>query len=298
MMKKQKTLAFALTIAAALAMTTTSCSGNEDNPVTEDMMKGAKVTVSANIAEGAATRSTLTVDDRPELTFIEGDQIYVYGLIDETTSVAGFLTMDGSPTNGNTKATFTGTVKAYDISSKTPIEIDDYNFGGNDPLALCTDKAAKATLLHKGYNTEAIRIIPGDRAEFYSYYIKADDVETLIETSLPIEGNYASDSKNFTLSNNNPIIDCTLTGLTAGTSYHVGLYYDAKIAWFESFGSDFIADEDGVIHTAFISLESGDKIWNIIVTSPEDMYNIDFGTSSLEAKIYNFTSHWSGKAFE
>ena len=298
MMKKQKTLAFALTMAVALAMTTTSCSDNEDNPINEDIVTGAKVTVSANIADEAATRSTLTVDDRPELTFIAGDQIYVYGLINETTSVAGYLTMVGSPTNGNTNATFTGTVKAYDISSKTPIEIDDYNFGGNDPLALCTEKAAKATLLHKGYNTEAISIIPGNGADFYPYYIKADDVKTLIETSLPVEGNYASDSKNFTLSNNSPIINCTLTGLTAGTSYRVGLYYEGKIVWYESFASDFIADENGVIHTVFASLESVDNIWNIIVDSPDDLYHIDFGVSSLEAKIYNFTSHWSGKAFE
>lgn len=299
-MKKQKTLAFALAIAAALAMTTTSCTGNEDNPGNGenpgDIIQGAKVTVSANIAEEAATRSTLTVDDRPELTFIEGDQIYVCGLIDETTSVAGYLTMDGSPTDGNKNATFTGTVKAYDISSKTPIEIADYNFGGNDPLVLCTEKTAEAILLHKGYNTEAISIIPGNKAGIYT--IKADDVKTLIETSLPVEGSYSSDSKNFTLSNNYPIINCTLTGLTAGTSYDVGLFYHGYGVWIESFYSDFTADKDGVIHTVFASIKSGENEWNIIVTSPENSYNIDFGTSTLEAKIYNFTSHWSGKAFE
>ena len=303
-MKTFKNCGLALAIAAALVMTATSCSSENDltetpnvEQPTQPTTDGVKITVSAGISDDATTRSEVATEDgKRVLKFTTGDQLYVYGEIDASTSVAGYLTMDGAPTNSNKTATFTGTVKAYDISDVTPIETTMP--AGNDPLALCTYKTAKATLVHKDLNTDAIHITLGKDAELYTDYMFATDVEMLMTKSLPVQGDYASGTMSFALSCDRPIFNCTLTGLTPGTKYDIGLFYETPSVWLQSFWYDgFTADANGAINVAFVSQHSGTENWKISVGFPLDHYDIDLGTKDLSAKVYNVTRHWTGNCF-
>ena len=293
------TMALALTIAAALATSFTACT-NEDNTVNNPeqptLTSNAQITVNAVIADNASTRSEVTTDDYLQaVTFTTGDQLYVYGEIDASTSVAGYLTMVGSPTNSNKSAKFSGTVKAYDISGATPVETK-IPLGG-DPLAVCLYKNVKATLVHKDMNTKAISITLGHKVELYTDYMSAANVETLIQTGLPVQGGYDSDTKSITLSSESPVIDCTLTGLTAATTYEVGFFYETPTVWIQSFRYSFPADESGKIHIAFVSWRSGERSWKFSIGFPSDYYDIELGTMDLSAKIYKVASKWDGKAF-
>lgn len=307
-MKTFKNCGLALAIAAALTMTTglTACSSENDlvetpnvEQPTQPTTDGVKITVSAGIADDATTRSEVATEDgKRVLKFTTGDRLYVYGEIDASTSVAGLLTMDGAPTNSNKSATFTGTIKAYDNSGA---EIS-YDFGSNDPLALCTRKTAKATLVHEALNTNAISITLGKDAELYTDYMYAANVETLMTTSLPVQGDY--NGTGFTLSSECPIINCTLTGLTAGTSYEVGFYYEGPSVWIQSFRNSFTADANGTISVAFASYYSGNKHWKInvlhkwSVSDPLDFdKDIDLDTRELTAKIYNVRRNYGRAAF-
>ena len=84
-MKRIMTFAFALTIAAALALTTTSCS-NEDiltdnNGQPQVTTNGVQVTVGAGFDE-ATTRSAVVIDGTKRvLTFTTGDRLYINGEI-------------------------------------------------------------------------------------------------------------------------------------------------------------------------------------------------------------------------
>ena len=109
-MKRIMTFAFALTIAAALALTTTSCTNDDNLTLNDQTTNGVQVTVSASIDDDATTRSEVVESTdangkKHTLKFTAGDRLYVYGEIDASTSVAGYLTMVGSPTNSNKSAT-------------------------------------------------------------------------------------------------------------------------------------------------------------------------------------------------
>ena len=283
------TFAFALTIAAALALTTTSCSNEdiltENNGQPQVTTNGVQVTVDAGFDE-ASTRSAVADDGtKRTLKFTTGDRLYVYGEIDASTSVAGYLTMVGSPTNDDKSAKFTGIVKAYDISGATPVETAMP--AGEDPLALCTHKTTKATLIHKDLNTNAISITLGANVELYTSYMSAADVATLMTTGLPVQGDYTSGTKSFSLSSTSPIINCTLSGFEANSSHEVGLYYEAPTVWIQSFRYTFTADANGVINVAFVSSHAGNNNWKLIIGFPSDNYDIPLGTHDLTAKVYN-----------
>ena len=299
----------ALTIAAALTMTMmTACSSDDnfvDNRNSEQQIRNAvTVTVGAGISDGALTRSEV-VDEAGKrvLTFTTGDRLYVYGEIDATTSVAGYLDMVGSPTNGNKSATFSGTLKAYDISGADPVET---TMPAGDPFALCTNKTAKATLIHKDCNTDALRVTLGKDVSEYPGYMYAADVETLMETSLPVQGDYASGTNCFTLSSSYPIINCSLSGVPAEKVLGVGLFYyhEGSHTWIQSFNNNFKSSADGKIDVAFVSLESGNKFWKIIVSKEwtvsdptEFNRNIQIGTKDLTAKVYSVTRDLTNKTF-
>ncbi len=301
-MMKLKHYSCLLAIAAVLAVTAittlTACSSENDLTETSNgaqpqtpTTNGVQVTVGAGLADDASTRSTVENDGtKRTLKFTTGDRLYVYGEIDANTSVAGYLTMAGSPTNDDKSATFTGAVKAYDISGATPVE--KAMPAGDDPLALCTHKATKATLVHQNLNTNAISITLGANVELYTAYMSAADVNTLMTTSLPVQGDYASASKSFTLSSDSPIINCTLSGFEANSSHEVGLYYETSSVWIQSFRSTFTADANGVISVAFVSQHSGSENWKMTIGFPSDNYDIDLGTKDLTAKVYNVTRNF------
>ena len=294
------TFAFALTIAAALALTTTSCS-NEDiltdsNEQPQVTANGVQVTVSASIADDATTRSEVVESTdangkKRTLKFTEGDKLYVYSK-NNPYPVKGMLTMvENSLTPDGKSAKFTGSLQKRDSHSNW----NNYtNYGDEDPLDGTT-----ATLIHKDMveNTD-YRFNGSCQIVFCSN--PAPDVETLMTKNLHVTGDYDISTKSFALSSDDVIFNCNFTGLAASTEYYCELQYPVNPGYSLHGGHNFTTDANGMSSHVFCFPYPGDDAhpWEIqIRQSSNTVGTISLGTRTLEKKIYNLSRHWNGSAF-
>lgn len=300
-MKQIKTILSALTIAAALSITTISCSSDDTlttPPEQTQVTNGVQVTVGVSLADDAITRSEVTETTdangkKRTLKFTSYDQLYVFGEIDGDTRVAGLLDMkNGTLSLDGKSAKFTGTIKAYDYSGTEK----PYNFGDSDPLALCAQTAATGTVVQEGHTLGAVTISKGYPAQIDYSKMVAASVNTLMAEELYVHGAYVSSTKSFALSCNAPIINSTISGLTASKYYRAYLKKDGS-------GSDgvlFQSDANGVGAFAFATSHSGSGAYTIDITdnnTSATVGTIDLGTRSLEAKVYNVNRYLAGSTF-
>lgn len=284
-----------LAIAAALAMTTmTACSSDKEtveNPAqptqpTQPATSGVKVTVGAGMAtDGAQTRSAVAKDGSDRvLKFTAGDKLYVYGALNDA-RIAGELTMvANSLTDDGLGAQFTGTIKAYDLSSG--VELTNYSWD-EDPLSGTT-----ATLIHNAVNSNAISYTVGSPVTV-NYNMYASDVETLMTSCLKIQGDYANGT-GYTLSSSDPILNCTISGLTASTAYTFTL----KKGNTSANNVSITTGADGVASFAFASMDSGNATWSIETKQGNTKVGtISLGNQNFTAKVYNISRYWMGTAF-
>lgn len=298
-MKTFKNCGLALTIAAALVMTTASCSSENElteTPIVEQPTQpttdGVKITVSAGIADDATTRSEVATEDgKRVLKFTTGDRLYVYREISSQYTLAGMLDMVGSPSADGKSASFTGTIKVYDN------DLNEIGYElGSDPLAGTT-----ATLVHKNHNSNAIYITVGRGVVLDYTKMSGDDVETVMTSSLFVQGSY--DGQKYTLGSYNPIFNCTFSGLYASTEYTLKIVHeDDYDNTFEDTPGKFTTDANGVGRLAFISEYSGNYKWKLVVKSSDGSTTIgeiklgDYKTT-ISAKIYNVRRNYGRAAF-
>ena len=239
-MKQIKTLGW-LVVAAALTTTFAACS-NDDNDTPDTPAAPAKsitITVGAGITDDNATRSAVDYDANAKtrtLKFTTGDRLFVsasYGSAATDDSdcyehvLSGYLTMVGSPSADGKSASFTGDLEQWDRGSKDNEGNYTYTKAasitvsvGEDPLA---GSVTSATLVHNAavkdtdYDDEGWRIL-------FKYDVLASDVNTLMTKSLEIvTTQYSSKSFKFNESilPTLPILNCTISGLTASATYDV-----------------------------------------------------------------------------
>lgn len=237
-MKQIKTLGW-LVMAAALITTFAACS-NDDNDTPDTPAAPAKsitITVGAGITDDNATRSAITTEGTSRtLTFTTGDRLFVsasYGTAANDDSdcyehvLSGYLTMVGSPSADGKSASFTGDLEQWDRGSKDNEGNYTYTKAasitvsvGEDPLSA---EVTSATLVHKDavkdtdYDDEGWRIL-------FKYDVLASDVNTLMTKNLEIvTTQYSSKSFKFNESilPTLPILNCTISGLTASATYDV-----------------------------------------------------------------------------
>ena len=285
------TLAFALTIAAALATGFTACTKDDDVVDTPDlsmMPTGVQITVSAGFADDATTRSAVTTDGtKHTLKFTAGDQLYVYGMIADGdpavyTTLAGYLDIDATSISTDGKsASFTGTLNTYQ-SNGSGLQTVVYNFGSDNPLERCNYDAATAYLIHSGMKADVYEI--SDNSKDFTYDMEkmfAADVETLMTTCLLVSGDYSGGS--FALSSSSPILNCTFGGLTASHDYTATLTTGEN----SSEPYNFTTNASG-IGTIAIVTSSGEKARTITIKDGSTVVcTIDLGTRNLGAKVYN-----------
>ena len=295
-MKRIMTFAFALTIAAALALTTTSCS-NEDILTDNNELSatnGVQVTVGAGFDE-ATTRSEVAIaGDKRVLTFTTGDRLYVYGEIDADKLIAGYLTMKGSPTNDNKSAQFTGTygtdLKAYSWNiTSSRYEETSHSFSTTDILGECTN--AKAVLVDANSTFTVNPYLENYRMSG-TFAGCASTVDDLLTKGLEVKGNYVSASHSFTLSNNKAIFNCTFSGLTPSTTYNVSqaIYNVVKYDVYS-----FTTDANGVGTIAFVAstnVFNNDWMIEIDDNNGHEFCSIPLGARSFETKKYNITRNF------
>ena len=297
-----KTLFRHLGLAALAAAMVVACTVEEplvEKSVVEEPAAKAnsvKVTVGAGIMDGAQTKSTVDYNSTSKervLKFTEGDMLYVWKSVNDdiVKYVAGFLTMVGSPSADGKSASFTGTLRAYDLN-ENPIGF--YEFG-SDPL-----EGTTATLVHAGLNEDTDYIIDSQNdGKILFYHLVGSDVENLMTSGLYVTGNYDSGNNRFALGCSDPIFNCYISGLIPLTVYSFSLLYPTDVNSIHPvLGEGFTTDENGVGQFAFASPESGEHNWIIrIYKSGSEISDIDFGTINLTTKIYNVRRWWNGSAF-
>lgn len=296
--KQLKTILSALAIAVALLAANTACtSEGADNTVPEQPQQpdtpptgGITITVGAGINDdGAPSRSIVAIEEgNRALHFTNGDQLYVYGNLPSGYYLVGTLDIDASSISASGKsADFSGTFKVYNASD---VDVTaTYSFTvPTDPLADCT--SATAHLFHKDMKAGIYTIRANHTLVYNIAQAFAADVETLMTTVLKVSGDYDNSNKKFSLGSTDAILNCTLSGLAASTSYKVKLNSDSSpVATY-----DFSTDAGGDGNVAFVaSVGSYERILNILQsdgTTP--VGNIDLGTLNFTAKVYNVSRYW------
>ena len=231
-MNKLTTLAGALTIAAALAMTTTSCSSENDiveNSVQTTATSTMHVTVGAGISDGTITRAT--VDDSQTdingktlrtLKFTEGDQLFVHynGEIEVNGITYGYdiygtlTTTSSNIGEDGLTAQFSGNLtvnKWFAFPSEGEIP---------DPDLSKLDGYAMLILADHGSS-----IVREEDPDHYSYnycdgFTATETLNEVIARHSLVEG-VIDASQNVTLTAKSCILNCTVTGLEASTAYDV-----------------------------------------------------------------------------
>ena len=295
--KQLKTILSALAIAVALLAANTACtSEGADNTVPEQPQQpdtpstgGITITVGAGISDDVAqVRSVVAMEDgKRALHFTNGDKLYVYGNLPSGYYLVGTLDIDASSISASGKsANFSGTIKVYNSAD---VDVDTYPFTDpSDPLADCV--SATAHLFHKDMKADIYTIQANHTLVYNTAKAFAADVETLMKTVLKVSGDYDKSNKKFSLGSTDAILNCTLSGLAASTSYKVKLNSaSSPVATY-----DFSTDAGGDGNVAFVaSVGSYARILNILQSDgTTSVGNIDLGTLNFTAKVYNVSRYW------
>ena len=296
--KQLKTILSALAIAVALLAANTACtSEGADNTVPEQPQQpdmpptgGITITVGAGINDdGAPSRSIVAIEEgNRALHFTNGDQLYVYGNLPYGYYLVGTLDIDASSISASGKsADFSGTIKVYNASDVDVTATYSFTIP-TDPLADCT--SATAHLFHKDMKADIYTIQANHTLVYNTAKAFAADVETLMTTVLKVSGDYDKSNKKFSLGSTDAILNCTLSGLAASTSYKVKLNSGSSpVATY-----DFSTDAGGDGNVAFVaSVGSYARILNILQSDgTTSVGNIDLSTLNFTAKVYNVSRYW------
>ena len=301
--KQLKTILSALAIAVALLAANTACtSEGADNTVPEQPQQpdtpptgGITITVGAGINDdGAPSRSIVAIEDgKRALHFTNGDQLYVYGNLPSDYYLVGTLDIDASSISASGKsADFSGTFKVYNASDVDVTATYSFTIP-TDPLYDCT--SATAHLFHKDKKAGIYTIQTNHTLVYNTAKAFAADVETLMTTVLKVSGDYDKLNKKFSLGSTDAILNCTLSGLAASTSYKVKLNSaSSPVATY-----DFSTDANGIGTIAFVSsVGSYARILNILQSDGTTLVgDIDLGTHNFTAKVYNVMRNWLNPDF-
>ena len=266
----------------AIILLLSACS--KETNITVESPQTIHVTVGAGISDQEPqTRSLVEKSGTTRtLKFTAGDRLYVRGVLErnedmtqklqETKIVAGYLTIDASGIYpGGTRAIFTGDldVLAGEIVPTDYDEVDNgqggsfaipcgygitsYNKGSftfsnpSNPLADCL--SINAVLVHK----DAGERFAVDAQYNWSYQGNlAANAEELMTTFLTVQGTYNGSEFTLATGDTTPILNCSISGLTAGATYDVYYLFGATTCYDSNMSlSPVTADTNGKATLAF-----------------------------------------------
>ena len=167
-----------------------------------------------------------------------------------------------------------------------------FSFSTTNPVSEC--EYADAYFVHAG--SEAYFEVSGaDLFAYYDYTGLAPDVNTLMTTALSIYGDYNSSSNSFEMHNDGqPILNCTINGLTPGATYEARYYSGSSPdPWLITCYGDVQADASGQVTFACLGYQfSGwyHKLRFENKASSTDVNTVQLGQKTLSAKVYNITA--------
>ncbi len=283
------------------------------------------ITVGAGVGTSGTTRSSVDYNSETKertLKFTDGDKLYVRAIIEQAHSdvlwggsdyaskiMAGFLTIDPATISADGKsAQFTGDLDIY-VGTVVPQrwdeelddwvtdyeDIEEYNlvyspgthtFTTADPLAECV---ANAELAHAG--SEAEYTVYDDSKGFDYDFMVASSVNELMTSSYRVGGEYYPDSHSFNLWANDMfsvILNCTISGLTPGASYTVGMFYGETEDYdrYDDYEGKVAADGDGKANFAIVAPDD-EHHFQLLLASTNDRKQVNLGQKELETKVYN-----------
>lgn len=244
--------------------------------------------------------------------------------------IAGYLDLDSDSFDPSdpTNATFSGDLTVYewtyevgDYEDEWNEEIEDWektgpyyvetpgyyspalsspNFSTNDPLA--DFENVTATLLHKDAVEDKDYGIVEDDHQVYYRHNCATTVEELMTTQLGVSGDYDPSTKSFALTKNanQPILNCTISGLEDGVSYKVDYIYGATSAMsnYSMMLYSSLTATGGTLSFAFFAKPAnyfhGIRLTN--TADANDTYTVSIGQKAFGSKIYNVSRYWYGGA--
>ena len=285
-------------LAAAFAIV--SCSKE-----TNDELTTGKTSGGIHVSVGASVPQTKTIVEYNDLTkerrlkFSEGDRLFVSATITGTSNptlfLAGYLNADEIPAEGSTSAHFSGDLHVF-YSDNNETYQGSYSFTTEDPLSECSNFVV--TLVHK----DAVAGIDYDEEKddtgTYVYLVGlaprlAPDINTYMTRNLLVMADsYNAAGKNFPLtSNNGPILNCNISGLTANAEYEVEYHLNYGFDFPIYFPNTVTADDSGKVSFACDAFtREGKHSLVFIPTAGGATKTLDLGTKQLSAnKIYNVT---------
>ena len=324
----------------AAALSFTACSSEDDltqEPTPQQQAQTIHISVGAGIDPNATRSAVDYTDGVRTLQFTTGDRLYVWGSYGEMKEepsgqeyypyiIAGYLDLDSDSFDPSdpTNATFTGDLTVYewtnevgddqewddeeedDVDVETPgyysPALSSPNFSTNDPLADFED--VTATLLHKdAVKDEDYGIIEDDYQVYYRHNC-ATTVEELMTTQLEVSGDYDPSTKSFALTKNanQPILNCTISGLEDGVSYKVDYIYGATAAMSDHsmilYSS--LTAMSGTLSFAFFAKPAnyfhGIRLTN--TADDNDTYTVNIGQKQFASKVYNLSRIWDGYSMQ
>ena len=264
------------------------------------------------------------------LKFTAGDKLYVRAVIEwahddnldgsdpeakhEAKLMAGFLDIDASSISADgLSAQFSGDLDIYEGTVK-PVygdkwdddledwvpdydNIEGYNlefapgshtFATDDPIGECE---ARADLVHAG--SEAKYEINDGEHFIYNFYLAAS-ANDLMTSTYSVQGNYDSGTRSFDRipSDDGAILNCTVSGLTAGARYSVRLNYGPTADYddYTDYDGSVTADGSGKATFAIRAINGDDYFYQLALTSTADRKTVTLGQKTLEPKVYSITA--------
>ena len=264
------------------------------------------------------------------LKFTAGDKLYVWAIIEQEHDdnydgsdpeamhaaklMAGFLDIDASSISADgLSAQFSGDLDIYE-GTVTPIygekwddgledwvpdydNIDHYDlvwtpgshtFATDDPIGECE---ASADLVHAG--SDAKYDINEIKDFYYNFYLAAS-ANDLMTSTYSVLGNYYSETRSFKLtpSSEGAILNCTVSGLTAGAWYSVRLNYGptADYGDYLDYEGSVTADGSGKATFAIRAINGDDFNYQLLLSGSADRKTVTLGQKTLEPKVYSITA--------
>ena len=284
-MKKLRNAMSWLAVTAVLTIVFIACS---DEFVVDEQagvlpIKTVYVTVGADIGSDGTTRSSIDYNSGVRtLKFTEGDRLFVRGDLATSTGsdiVAGYLNIDVSTiSDEGTNASFSGELTG------------DFTHPDN-PLGDCSN--VTATLVHRDAG-DAFEQNVEYKTGRYNKDILATDVATLMTSCLTVTGNYDNSTRSFSLNavSEQPILNCTFTGLAPHAAYSVTYYFGESSydQYSRHLYSTVTADDNGKVTFACFGQSPNDyyHVLCFINTAAQWEWElVNLGHKRLDNKVYN-----------
>ena len=287
-----------LVVAAALTMGFSACSSEEsvieEKPTPQQPAQATKihVTVDAGIDnDDAATTRSLVVKDGTTRTltftapvgnpgdanYSPGDRLYISGDIERNVrTMGGMLTVKNISDDGQS-ATFEGDLTVWKCEGwPYPEDTEWAATQTGDPMTWYGTNHIAATLVPAAATIGETYTMGGDGDINLNYGLSfvtgdGDLVKKLMESTFYVHGYYDKTDKCFNLECEDPIFNCTISGLKADQEYHVRFvnadnkeFYDnndIQITW--SYDVSVTTDGDGIARFACTIPFRGEGYWVI-----------------------------------